>query len=207
MLTEKSDTLIETLRYYQDMYGSNLVFSTAWGYSGMVLLDHARTVWRRVPVVSVDTGKLFIETIQFAVNMSQLWGLDLSWVGPVESSHLPPTQECCNERKVEPMRQLLEPYQAWVTALRRDQASTRKDAREVELDQWGKVRLAPMLDWTSEECWKYIRDNDVPVQPLHYHGYRSIGCEPCTKLPTTSDERSGRWCGERQECGIHKVKE
>ena len=206
MVTEKSDKLVETLQFYRDMYDDKVVLTTAWGYSGMVLIDHARSVWKRVPIVSVDTGFLFTETLAFAKEIELLWNLNLVWGGPVASAQIPPTQECCDERKVRPFRQLLEPYQAWISALRHDQATTRKETREVEVDAWSKARLAPMLKWTSEECWKYIRDNDVPVQPLHAQGYRSIGCQPCTNLPTADDERSGRWAGERLECGIHLVK-
>lgn len=206
MVTEKSDKLHETLNFYRDMYNDGVILTTAWGYSGMVLLDHARRVWSRVPVLSVDTGMLFNETVEFANFMKREWDLKLSWVGPADSFSLPPTRECCHERKVLPLRQALEPYRAWVSALRWDQASTRKDSKEIETDQWGKIRLAPMLNWTSGECWKYIQDNEISVQPLHARGYRSIGCQPCTNLPTSDDERSGRWAGERQECGIHAVK-
>jgi phosphoadenosine phosphosulfate reductase len=206
VVTEKSDKLHETLNFYRDMYDKDVVFTTAWGYSGMVLLDHARSVWARVPVVSVNTGMLFQETVDFANLVHKQWNLDLSWVGPIDSFRSPPTQECCEERKVLPLQYMLKPYQAWVSALRHDQASTRANSKEVETDRWGMIRLAPMLSWTSEECWKYIRDNDVPVQPLHAQGYRSIGCKPCTRLPVTDDERSGRWAGERLECGIHRMK-
>jgi len=207
MVTERSDRLQETLSFYRDMYNDKVVFTTAWGYSGMVLLDHARKIWENVPVISIDTGFLFSETVDFANLMGQQWDLDLQWIGPPSRGiHPPPTQECCTERKVLPLWCALQPYQAWVSALRWDQASTRKDSKEIEPDQFGKFRLAPMLNWTSEQCWKYIRDNDVPVQSLHDQGYRSIGCRPCTSLPTSSEERSGRWAGKRQECGIHVVK-
>jgi len=206
MVTEKSDKLRETLSFYRDMYNDKVIFTTAWGYSGMVLLDHARKVWEHVPVLSINTGMLFSETVAFANRLHEQWDLALRWIGPTEGTHLPPAQECCNERKVLPLWYALEPYQAWVSALRWDQASTRKDSKEIETDRQGKIRLAPMLSWTSEECWKYIRDNDVPVQSLHEQGYRSIGCRPCTNLPTSGDERSGRWAGERQECGIHSEK-
>lgn len=205
MVTEKSDKLIETLQFYHDMYDDKVVLTTAWGYSGMVLLDHARSVWDRVPVVSVDTGFLFPETLAFAKELGLMWNLNLLWSGPVKSDQMPPTQECCDERKLMPFRKLLEPYQAWVTALRHDQATTRRDTREVEVDAWSKARLSPMLKWTYGDCWKYIRENDVPVQPLHAKGYRSIGCQPCTNFPN-DDERSGRWNGTRAECGIHKIK-
>lgn len=204
MVTEKSDLLVETLLYYRDMYEGKLVVSTGWGYSGMVLLDHCRKVWARVPVVSVNTGFLFRETLDFAYAATRLMNLDVTWDWETDCKQNPPGKQCCLERKVFPMGRLLEPYDAWITALRFDQATTRAEQREVSVDRWGKIKLAPMLKWTSDECWRYIRENNVPVQPLHELGYRSIGCRPCTSLPASDDERSGRWNGERNECGLHE---
>lgn len=201
-LISKSAQLSNTLQLYYSMYEDQVVISTGWGYSGMVLLDHARKIWPKVPVVSVDTGFLFSETIVFAHFISDLWSLDVKWYEPINSEHMPPTKECCIDRKVTPMARALAPYDAWITAIRRDQASTRKNAAEAETDRWGKMRLAPMLDWTSGHCREYIELNKVPIQPLHARGYRSIGCAPCTSLPN-QDERSGRWEGVREECGIH----
>ena len=203
MVTEKSDRLAELLLFYRDMYREKVVVATGWGYSGMVLLDHARKVWPKVTVVSVDTGFLFPGTLDFAESVTRHWKLDVRWNRPADSLHEPPTQECCLDRKVAPMGTLLAPYQAWISALRWDQVSTRKDTQEVETDRWGRIRLAPMLAWTSAECWDYLETNNVPVQPLHALGYRSIGCQPCTSLPA-GDERSGRWNGARTECGIHE---
>ncbi len=203
MVTAKSDKLLESLSFYQDMYNDKVVVSTGWGYSGMVLLDHCRKLWARVPVISIDTGFLFDETVEFADRISHKWRLNIQWEGPRDCNQIPPTHECCLERKVAPLARALGPWHAWISALRRDQASTRAEEKEVAVDRFGKIRLAPMLDWTSAECWKYIEDNCVPVQPLHAQGYRSIGCKPCTSLPVTGDERSGRWGGARQECGIH----
>lgn len=204
MVTQKSDLLTETLLYYRDMYEGKIVVSTAWGYSGMVLLHHCRKVWSSVPVISVDTGFLFESTLDFAREMTKRWNLKVDWDRQEHSKAQPPTKECCNERKVFPLSRLLSPYEAWITALRHDQASTRKDLREVSEDRYGKIKLAPMLKWTSEDCWKYIRVHNIPIQPLHAEGFRSIGCKPCTSLPTSGDERSGRWNGERTECGIHE---
>lgn len=203
MVTEKSDKLANLLHFYKDMYRGKVVFSTAWGYSGMVLLDHARKIWKRVPVVSVDTGFLFQESIDFAHDITEKWDLNTRWDCQAHSKAQPPSELCCKERKSYPMGRLLAPFSAWITAIRRDQAATRLNAAEVSIDRWGKVKLCPMLDWTSAECWRYIHENNVPVQPLHDLGYRSIGCKPCTNLPTGADERSGRWNGERIECGIH----
>lgn len=201
-LTSKSEQLLNALQLYYSMYEDKVVISTGWGYSGMVLLNHARNVWSKVPVVSVDTGFLFSETIVFAHFISDLWSLDVKWYDSITSEHMPPTKECCIDRKVAPLAKALATCDAWITAIRRDQATTRTNATEAESDRWGKMRLAPMLDWTSQDCWGYLKLNNVPVQPLHALGYRSIGCAPCTNLPN-QNERSGRWEGAREECGIH----
>lgn len=203
MVSEKSDILTNLLHFYHDMYRGKVVFSTAWGYSGMVLIDHARRVWKRVPIVSVDTGFLFQETVNFAYETIDKWNLNAHWDCQAHATARPPSEQCCKERKLWPMERLLKPYSAWITAIRRDQAATRVDAKEVSLDRFGKIKLAPMLDWTSAECWEYIRKNNVPVQSLHELGYRSIGCKPCTSLPNSEYERSGRWQGQRVECGLH----
>ena len=99
-----------------------------------------------------------------------------------------------------------EPYDAWVSGIRRDQSPSRADARKVERsDRYGVWKVQPLADWGEEAVWRYIKANDIPFNPLHDAGYRSIGCIPCTR-PTRPDEeeRAGRWAGsDKLECGIH----
>jgi phosphoadenosine phosphosulfate reductase len=115
---------------------------------------------------------------------------------------------CCGMRKVEPLFAGLEPYDVWFTALRRDQSPTRANLREVDEFRLpsGKaiVKVSPLADWTSRDVWLYLKANAIPVLPLYDRGYTSIGCEPCTSLPLDpANPRSGRWAGQKLECGIH----
>jgi thioredoxin-dependent adenylylsulfate APS reductase len=118
-------------------------------------------------------------------------------------------QLCCRLRKVEPMDRFLVDLDAWVSGLRRGQGVTRSEVRKVEIDQahGGIVKLNPLADWTHDDVWKYVRDNDVPVNRLHAQGYPSVGCDPCSRAIQPGDDiRAGRWWWENpetKECGIH----
>jgi len=114
---------------------------------------------------------------------------------------------CCNIRKVDPLTDILGKYDAWITGIRRDQAPTRANAKKVEYDvKFGLVKFNPIANWTSEDVWNYIRENDIPYNPLHDRNFPSIGCEHCTRpVAPGEDPRAGRWAGnEKTECGLHK---
>ena len=112
---------------------------------------------------------------------------------------------CCAMRKVAPLRQALEGMDAWITGIRRDQSTTRESARKIELDERrGVVKVQPLADWTNRDVWRYIWRHGIPYNPLHDHGYPSIGCVPCTaSVESGADERTGRWKGTgKVECGL-----
>lgn len=208
-LSHKSDDLLCRLHLIHERFG-NLCYVTSWGYSGVVLLWHFHELKKTVgpfvdvPVLSVNTGLLHDETMAFAEQLTQAYDLRVTWLrARGVCPHDPPAEECCQWRKVAPLREGLQSFEAWVTAIRHDQATTRKDALVAEDDGYGKIRLAPMLEWTKKECWDFISDNNLLTNPLH-EVYPSIGCRPCTNIPTSDNERSGRWQGQREECGIHK---
>ena len=116
---------------------------------------------------------------------------------------------CCGVRKVEPLNRALKDLDAWVTGLRREQAVTRMDVRKVELDKehGDIVKINPLVDWSYDDVWDYIRKNNVPYNRLHKQGYPSIGCAPCTRaVKPGEDLRAGRWWWENpntKECGLH----
>jgi len=116
---------------------------------------------------------------------------------------------CCGVRKVEPLNRALKDLNAWMTGLRREQAVTRVDVRKVELDKdhGNIVKINPLVEWSNEQVWTYIRTNDVPYNRLHSQGYPSIGCAPCTRPVKPGDDlRAGRWWWENpdtKECGLH----
>jgi phosphoadenosine phosphosulfate reductase len=171
-----------------------------------------------IPVLFLDTGYHFPETYQYRDRMVAQMGLNLvnllprMTVAQQESKfgilYQSAPDRCCGMRKVEPLFAGLEPYDVWFTALRRDQSPTRANLREVDEFRLpsGKaiVKVSPLADWTSRDVWLYLKANAIPVLPLYDRGYTSIGCEPCTSLPLDpANPRSGRWAGQKLECGIH----
>ena len=113
---------------------------------------------------------------------------------------------CCHIRKVEPLERALAPYSAWISGIRREQSPTRAGTPKVQWsERYGVWKIHPLADWDEKRIWAYIKVNEIPYNPLHEAGYRSIGCIPCTR-PTTpeEEERAGRWAGsDKLECGIH----
>src|SRR5262249_1885460 len=112
---------------------------------------------------------------------------------------------CCAIRKVAPLAAALQPYDAWISGIRRDQSSTRTTT---ELVQWSAryslLKVNPLALWTEREVWRYIQANNVPYNPLLDQGYPSLGCVPCTRHASADDQRAGRWVGfAKTECGIH----
>jgi len=115
---------------------------------------------------------------------------------------------CCDTLKGQPTRQAIEDLDVacWVTGLRCTEGRTRTDSQEIEERDEGLVKLNPILIWYEREVWQYLALNQVPVNPLYARGYRSLGCEPCSRITTGGDERAGRWIGTSKcggECGIH----
>jgi phosphoadenosine phosphosulfate reductase len=118
-------------------------------------------------------------------------------------------QLCCGIRKVKPLRKILATLDGWITGIRRDQTSTRENAKMLEIDEKydGIVKVNPLLDWTWEQVWNYIKENNVPYNSLIDKGYPSIGCDPCTRAVRDGEDlRAGRWWWENddtKECGLH----
>lgn len=118
------------------------------------------------------------------------------------------TDDCCARHKVGPLFGALEGYDTWFTGLRREQSPSRATLQTVEpfTLKSGKVlrKISPLAMWTTKDVWQYAKAHEIPLLPLYDLGYSSIGCEPCTSLPLDpSDPRSGRWSGQKLECGIH----
>ncbi|MGH2999113.1 MAG: phosphoadenylyl-sulfate reductase, partial [Gaiellaceae bacterium] len=190
-----------------------------------VLIDMAYAIDPDVRVFSIDTGRLPVETLDFAETLRGRYsGLNLELVEP-DPEHVRRLVEsngedlfrasvenrllCCNVRKVQPLLRQLDGLDAWITGLRRDQWATRTNIRKVEIDHDhdAMVKLNPLAEWTGRDTWAYLRDNDVPVHPLYAKGFTSIGCAPCTRaIRPGEEERSGRWWWEEnapKECGMH----
>ena len=205
------------LRWACDTFGDGLCLACSFGVEDMVLLDMVCRIREGVHVFYLDTGLLFEETYRLAEEAARRFPIRLHRVLPELSleeqarQHGPQLwrsdpDRCCRLRKVEPLRRFLAGYQAWVTGIRREQAFTRSAARPVEWDgAFHLVKVSPLVAWTWQDVWAYVRHHRVPHNPLHHQGYPSIGCQPCT-APVAPGEhpRAGRWRGlEKTECGLH----
>ena len=199
------------------VYGNRLTLGTGFGASGMVLLDMAMRVNRAIDVFFIDTRLLFAETYALRERIEARYGIKLRAISGMslraqETEFGPQLWEkapdlCCSLRKVEPMTQALAGRSAWMTALRRDQSATRKYTPIMQWDERRQVaKIAPLVGWTEQDCWSYIRYHDLPYNSLHDQGYTSIGCQPCTRaIRPGEDLRAGRWAAHlhKTECGLH----
>ncbi len=164
-----------------------------------------------IQVLFLDTVHHFEQTYAYRDKIAQAWGLRLVNLRAAEPSPglwQTSTDACCAKHKVEPLFSALESYDAWFTGLRREQSPSRANLAEVEPFTLpsGKVirKISPLARWSMKEVWDYAKANEIPLLPLYEIGYTSIGCEPCTSLPLdASNPRSGRWQGQKLECGIH----
>jgi phosphoadenosine phosphosulfate reductase len=177
----------------------------------VVLTHMLREVRPDIPVLFLDTFHHFEQTLAYRDELSERWGLNLINLRAKTPSvglwQAESTEACCERHKVEPLFSALEGYDTWFTALRRDQSPSRANLQEVEpfkLPGRTISRVAPLAAWTARDVWAYAKAHGIPLLPLYELGYTSIGCEPCTAVPFDPENpRSGRWQGQKLECGIH----
>lgn len=174
-----------------------------------VLIDLATKVEPGIEVVFIDTGYHFPETLETVELVRRKYGLNLRMMSVQhhdEELWKVDPENCCSAVKVGQLDRALQGKLAWMSGLRRSEAETRKNAPIVGRDIRGLVKINPIATWSDADVAGYIADHDVPVNPLLLRGYTSIGCEPCTALPTDpNDPRSGRWTGrDKTECGLHE---
>ncbi|HXH24620.1 MAG TPA: phosphoadenylyl-sulfate reductase [Vicinamibacterales bacterium] len=178
----------------------------------VVLTDMVRAVRPDIPVLFLDTFHHFAQTLAYRDEMTRRYGLNLINLRAQEPAvglwQTEGTEACCARHKVGPLFSALEQYDVWFTALRRDQSPSRANLKQVEpfkLPSGRHIeRVAPLAAWTMRDVWRYAKEHDIPLLPLYQAGYTSIGCEPCTEIPPDPDNpRSGRWRGQKLECGIH----
>src|SRR5579872_5804963 len=185
----------------------------------VVLVHMIRQQKPDIPVLFLETGYHFPETLEYRDRLTAEWKLNLKNLAAAQSvadqeaqfgilNQTAPDQ-CCKLRKVGPLFAGLEDYEVWFTGLRREQSPTRANLEAVEPFKLpsGKTlaKISPVNDWTSRDVYQYMQKFSIPELPLYERGYTSIGCAPCTKLPLDpNDPRSGRWAGKgKLECGIH----
>ncbi len=206
----------EIIRLAHEEFGDGLCLTCSWQKQSSVLVHMVSELGLPIDVVELDTHLFFRESYETRERLVERYGLSLirpeiitiaeqhAQEGPNLWETSP--DRCCHIRKVEPLIQTLEPYQAWISGIRREQSPSRAGIGKVEhSDRYGVWKVHPLAGWTEKDVWRYIVSNDIPYNPLHDAGYRSIGCIPCTR-PTKPDEeeRAGRWAGsDKLECGLH----
>jgi phosphoadenosine phosphosulfate reductase len=212
-------TTRHVLRWAFTKFGSDVAIASAFGAEGMVLIDIASHLRPDFRVFTLDTGFLFPETYELMDRVEERYGVKIERVypavspeeqdklhGPALWSRAP--DQCCGLRKVDPLQGKLADLRAWITGIRRDQTTLRATAQAMEWDlSLRRVKINPLIDWTAENVWQYIRKYDVPYNPLHDRGYPSIGCTHCTRaVKAGEDPRAGRWSGfQKNECGLHAI--
>jgi phosphoadenosine phosphosulfate reductase len=204
---------------------SPVVFASSLGAEDQVLTDLLAREEVGIGIFSLDTGRLPAETYELLAETEEHYGIRVKVYYPRHdqleayvSEHginafyesVDRRKECCQLRKVEPLRRALAGNKAWVTGLRAEQAATRGNLKTMSFDEThGMVKFNPLADWSEAEVWTYIRINGVPYNKLHKRNYPSIGCAPCTRAVAPDEEvRAGRWWWESadsKECGLHLV--
>ena len=207
----------ELLVWAAEEYGDGLCLTCSWQKQSSVLVHMASELGLELDVIELDTHLFFRETYETRDALVERYGLTLISPGvlTVAEQHRregPNLWErdpdrCCHIRKVDPLLRALEPYQAWISGIRREQSPSRANAPKLQWSpRYGVWKVQPLVDWDEKRVWSYITVNEIPYNPLHDVGYRSIGCIPCTR-PTApgEEERAGRWAGsDKLECGIHE---
>lgn len=210
-------TAEELLEKAVDTFPS-IVLACSFGAEDVVLVHMLQQVRPGQDMFYLDTDFHFKETYETRDRLAQKYNVEFIQIKPAltpeeqAEQHGPELWKtdpnaCCNLRKVEPLVRTLAQYDAWITGIRREQAKTRANARKVEYDvKFGLVKFNPLVNWTYDDVWSYIRKHDIPYNPLHDQNYPSIGCEPCTRpVMPGEDPRAGRWSGtDKTECGLHK---
>lgn len=206
----------EVIAWTIENFHPSLLFACSFQKTSSVIAHMATRINPDVRFFYVDTDLLFPETYETRDRFSERFGIEFERFGglTLEQQAAEYGDElwksnpdlCCNLRKVEPMRRALESVDCWVSGIRRADSSTRANAPKFAKDKrFGVWKVNPLADWSEREVWTYIREHDLPYNPLHDQGYPSIGCMPCTsKVKPGEDARAGRWAGTTKvECGIN----
>lgn len=214
----------EIVRDALALFGRDVILACSFGAEDVVLIDLLAKVDPRARVFYLDTARLHQETYDVIDRCREKYGMEFEAYHPETAAvenllrlkgpnsmyvSIENRKECCDIRKVEPLRRALSDKKAWITGLRRSQAVTRASLPKVEIDEThgGIFKINPLAEWSEEDVWTYIRTHGVPYSVLHDRGFPSIGCAPCTRaIAPGEDVRAGRWWWEnpeQKECGLH----
>ncbi len=226
VLNEKFDdaSAEEVVGYFLKQFKGRIALSSSLSIEDQALTNMLVKTDHEARIFTLDTGRLFPETYQLidrtdmtynikievffpdykkVQEMVQQEGINLFY-NSIESRH-----RCCHVRKLEPLKRAMQSLDVWICGLRKEQSITRKNMQTIEWDDiHGKIKVNPLINWTEQNVWDYIKTNHVPYNKLHDKGYPSIGCQPCTRaIQPGEDIRAGRWWWEdpeHRECGLHQ---
>jgi phosphoadenosine phosphosulfate reductase len=206
----------ERLAFAAETYGDALLFTSSFGAGSGVLLHLWSEVARHLPVVFLDTGFLFDETIAYRDAIAERLKLTIEVVRPAIKTedflwqhgadiYLKNPDFCCATNKVDPLKPYMARARGWISGLRRDQSKARAGTPVLLATEEGPVKVHPICDMTAAQVAEYMQSRGIPEHPLRAKRYLSIGCAPCTRpVEDGEDERAGRWAGTgKTECGIH----
>ncbi|MCD7962074.1 MAG: phosphoadenylyl-sulfate reductase [Rikenellaceae bacterium] len=214
----------EILEYFLNEYEGRIALASSLSIEDQVLTDMVCRIKPGSRIFTLDTGRLFPETYSLIDKTNMRYGIKLEVFFPNCSNvqnmvnenginlfyeSIEKRKQCCYVRKIEPLKRAFHGLEVWICGLRRDQSVTRQDMQVVEWDKGnGLLKLNPLIDWSEEQTWDYIKSNSVPYNKLHDKNYPSIGCQPCTRQVQEGEViRSGRWwweSPEHKECGLHR---
>jgi len=185
--------------------------TVSFGGGGLVLAHLLSRIDRSVPILFLNTGFHFPETLAFKDQFAATYGLNIVDLEPATDPgplYQTDPDRCCHIRKVEPLRRALFGFDAWISGVRSEQSTQRARVEVLErheMDGHAVLKVFPLAAWSRDDIWRYIAEEQLPYHPLLEQGYTSIGCWPCTR-PTQigESERAGRWAGTgKTECGLH----
>lgn len=207
----------EILAWAVDRFSPKFTMATAFGPEGMTIIHMLSEIAPETPIFNLDTGYQFPETLELREEVKRRYGIAVELKKPelsvqeYERVHGGPVYQsdpnrCCMDRKIKVLQAAAQGFEAWASAIRRDQSEDRAKAPIVGWDKkFGLVKVSPLANWTKKDVWGLIESANIPYNPLHDQGYTSVGCWPCTRsVQPGEDERAGRWSGfAKTECGLH----
>lgn len=204
------------LTWASDEFGDDAVLTSSFQTQSLPLLHLVARYASGLPILFLETGYHFPETLEFRDRIVDNWGLNVVELRGDKGAEYAAQQgntplyatdpdRCCHINKVRPLDDALEDREVWISGIRRDQSGARSDAELIERTPEGILRIHPIIDWTGDDVDAYIKKHNLPHHPLTEEGYESIGCAPCTEPPSEGgDTRDGRWSGtDKTECGLH----
>jgi phosphoadenosine phosphosulfate reductase len=222
----ENKTPLELLKFFIDKYKNRIALASSMSAEDQIITHFIALIDKNTKVFTLDTGRLFPETYSLIERTKLFFDINIRIYFPDNSevekmvnekginlfyNSIENRKECCNIRKIEPLKRAFSGLDAWICGLRKEQSVTRKEMKLIEWDDTNKlIKINPLINWTEEQVWSFVKQNNIPYNKLHDEGFPSIGCQPCTRaIKKGEDIRAGRWWWENpesKECGLHSKK-